>query len=131
MTRSPTVAFGLNVTSAALNAKCGRTSVHARLALATATLKLVPMDEAACGAVLEFLETAERCPVTAGRGLQGFVIDWLDSGLWCGAGVSGNGGALSGDRWPWPAGVRDRLAGQHSGPRSRGRRGGDGEHRPV
>ena len=79
MTRSPTVAFGLNVTSAALNAKCGRTSVHARLALATATLKLVPMDEAACGAVLEFLETAERCPVTAGRGLQAFVIDWLDS----------------------------------------------------
>jgi predicted anti-sigma-YlaC factor YlaD len=75
---SPTVAFGLAATHAALAAKAGRFGLRDRVAFAVSTLRHLQGDPEVSAAVADFLTMVEDHPQAAGVGLQAFVESWLD-----------------------------------------------------
>lgn len=76
MDRNPRIAFGLSATTVALKAKTGRLQLRDQVEFAAKALAFVPEDEAARGAVLDFLSAVRSSPIEAGARLQDFIAGW-------------------------------------------------------
>ncbi|MBN9890101.1 hypothetical protein [Salipiger abyssi] len=72
--KSPTIAFGLQVSAVALKAKAGFLTARDQLALVENMFAWADGDASARDAVRDFMALAKIDPAAAGRRLQ----DWLD-----------------------------------------------------